>query len=243
MKIQYFSDVHLEFGQAELPVTEADVIVAAGDVGVGAGGVEWLKSSGKPTIYVAGNHEFYGGDIAGVQAEIGTAVAGSAIRFLECKSTEIGGVRFLGATLWTDFMGENARLMEALIDNMNDYHQITCDDRPLKPADLVAINHAARDWLEGELAVSHAGPTVVVTHHAPLFASWRGADNSVFKGAYCNNLSRLIIDYDIALWIHGHVHARSDYRANRVRVVCNPRGYDGYQLVDGFDPGRIIVVD
>ena len=63
MKIQFFSDVHLEFGPAPLPHTDADVIIAAGDVNVGASGVAWLKSSGKPTIYVAGNHEFDGRDL------------------------------------------------------------------------------------------------------------------------------------------------------------------------------------
>lgn len=242
MKIQYFSDIHLEFGPAGLPDCGADVIVAAGDVGVGAGGVEWLKASGKPTIYVAGNHEFYGGDIGGVQNDIRAAVAGSAVRYLECEATEIDGVRFLGATLWTDFLGENLRLMAALEDNMNDYNQISYDQRPLRPTDLLAINRAARAWLESELARGYDGPTVVVTHHAPLHASWHGAENSVFKGAYCNNLSRYIVDYDIALWVHGHVHARSDYRANGVRVVCNPRGYDGYQLVEGFDPARNVEV-
>ena len=44
MKIQFFSDIHLEFGPAELPLTDADIIVAAGDVGVGTTGAEWLKN-------------------------------------------------------------------------------------------------------------------------------------------------------------------------------------------------------
>lgn len=240
MKIQFFSDVHLEFGPAPLPLTAADVIVAAGDVNIGASGVEWLKASGKPTIYVAGNHEYYGGDIAQVQREIRAAVAGSAVRFLECDRTEIDGVRFLGTTLWTDFMGEDAELMETLRDNMNDYQQISYCGRLLEPTDLADINRASRAWLEAQLSRPYKGPTVVVTHHAPLFASWRASPSSVFKPAYCNDLSRLIQQYPIALWVHGHVHARSDYYANALRVVCNPRGYDGYQLVDGFDIERSV---
>lgn len=242
MKIQYFSDIHLEFGAAALPSTDADVIVAAGDVGVGAGGVDWLKSSGKPTIYIAGNHEYYGGDITAVQRDISAAVAGSQVHFLERETLELDGVRFIGTTLWTDFMGGNARLMATLREHMNDYQQITLDGRPLLPDDLVAINRTSRAWLEGELARDYPGKTVVVTHHAPLYASWRAAENSIFKSAYCNDLSRLLVDYPVALWLHGHVHARSDYRANSVRVLCNPRGYDGFQLVDGFDPARTIEV-
>lgn len=243
MKIQFFSDVHLEFGPAPLPVTDADVIVAAGDVNIGASGVAWLKASGKPTIYVAGNHEYYGGDLSQVQREIRTAVAGSAVRFLECDSAEIDGVRFLGTTLWTDFLGGDSAVMDTLRENMNDYQQIGYCGRLLDPRDLAAINRASRAWLEAQLASAFAGPTVVVTHHAPLFASWRSSPNSLFMPAYCNDLSRLIHRYPIALWIHGHVHARSDYHANAARVVCNPRGYDGYQLVDGFDIARQVEIN
>ncbi|MCC6709546.1 MAG: metallophosphoesterase family protein [Gammaproteobacteria bacterium] len=242
MKIQFFSDVHLEFGPAPLPHTDADVIIAAGDVNVGASGVAWLKSSGKPTIYVAGNHEFYGGDLHQVQNDIRAAVAGSAVRFLECDSVEIDGVRFLGTTLWTDFMGRDAEVMDNLRENMNDYHQISIRGRMLEPADLADINGAARAWLETQLATRFDGPTVVVTHHAPLFASWRANPDSPFRPAYCNDLSHLVHAYPVALWVHGHVHARSDYQANDLRVVCNPRGYDGYQLVDGFDITRYVEI-
>jgi Icc-related predicted phosphoesterase len=242
MRIQYFSDIHLEFGPAPLPATDADVIVAAGDIGVGASGVEWLRASGKPTIYVAGNHEYYGGDLPEVQQDIAAAAAGSNVHFLECASAEIDGTRFLGATLWTDFMGANVQLMEALREHMNDYQQIGYGGRGLVPQDLVAIHLASRDWLERELARPYSGRTIVVTHHAPLFASWHAAPTSIFKSAYCNNLSRLILDHRIDLWIHGHVHARSDYRANTLRIVCNPRGYDGYQLVDGFDAARSVAL-
>ena len=242
MKIQFFSDIHLEFGPAELPLTDADIIVAAGDVGVGTTGAEWLKTGGKPTLYIAGNHEYYGGDIATVQQDIQAAVAGTEIVFLECESAEFDGVRFLGATFWTNFMGENEKLMETLNQQMNDYQQITYQGRNLAPHDLAAINRKSSAWLEEELARGYDGKTVVLTHHAPLFASWRSSINSIFKGAYCNNLSRMIIDYPIDLWIHGHIHARSDYLANDLRVVCNPRGYDGYQLVDDFDAARTITV-
>ena len=242
MKLQYFSDIHLEFGDAELAATAADVIVAAGDIGVGSAGVEWLKAAGKPTIYIAGNHEYYGGDMAAVQRSIQAAVTGTEISFLECTTVEIDAVRFLGATFWTNFLGENEKLMDTMADHMNDFQQIRIEGRHLSPMDLANINRASSAWLETELAKEYAGKTVVVTHHAPLFASWDTSMNAIFKGAYCNNLSHLIIDYPIDLWIHGHVHSCSDYRANDLRVVCNPRGYDGYQLVEGYDPTRTLTL-
>ena len=72
-------------------------------------------------------------------------------------------------------------------------------------------------------------------HHAPLFDSWHAAPDSLYRGGYCNDLRDVFGAHAIDLWVHGHVHARSDYRAGPARVVCNPRGYDVFQLVDGFD--------
>ena len=242
MKIQFFSDIHLEFGDCPVTETDADVVVAAGDIDVGVNGVEWLKQLGKPTIYITGNHEFYGGDLESVNDDIRAATNHSNVHFLDCETKIIGDVRFLGATLWTDFMQGNVELIEALKVRMNDYQQIRCGIRELQPEDLISRNHKTVSWLESELARHHDGKTVVVTHHAPLPASWHLPANSLFKAAYCNNLSQVVLDYKIDLWIHGHVHARADYYANDLRVVCNPRGYDGYQLVDGFDSARTVEV-
>ncbi len=33
MKINYFSDVHLEWSKCPLPDTDADIVIAAGDIG------------------------------------------------------------------------------------------------------------------------------------------------------------------------------------------------------------------
>jgi len=61
MKIQVMSDLHLEFGAFEIPRTDADVIVLAGDIHVGIKAIDWIKNQTKPVIYVLGNHEYYYG--------------------------------------------------------------------------------------------------------------------------------------------------------------------------------------
>lgn len=65
MKIQVLSDLHTEFGDLFVPETNADVVVFAGDIGVGIDGLKWIESQeiDKPIIYVLGNHEFYNHDI------------------------------------------------------------------------------------------------------------------------------------------------------------------------------------
>jgi predicted phosphodiesterase len=242
MRIQYFSDIHLEFGPFEAPATDADVVVAAGDIGVGVDGINWLKQIGKPVIYVAGNHEYYLGQYQQIQRALATAAAGSSIHLLENSEVVIDGVRFVGATLWTDFDEGNPLMMREAQLGMNDYLHIGYGDGRLQPVHILQANAGSRAWLERALATGFGGKTVVVTHHAPSFRSWKNEPDSLFKHAYCSDLDRLLDKERVDLWIHGHIHYVSDYRQNGVRVLCNPRGYHGYQTVKGFDAAKTVEV-
>ncbi len=240
MKIQFFSDIHLEFGGFDLTDTDADVIVAAGDIGVGLQGIKWLLELDKPTIYVAGNHEYYGGDIVHTRAAIAELTASSKVWFLENEAVEIDGVRFLGATLWTDYLDGDADVMADAKRQMNDYQQIRCASRELTPEQLYDINWESRFWLSRELERPFQGKTAVVTHHAPTMQSWPESSTSDYSATYCNRLDDFLSRYDIDLWIHGHVHEVSDYEHADTRVLCNPRGYTGYQVIEGFSASKTV---
>lgn len=226
----------------ELPHTDADLIIAAGDIGVGIQGVRWLQDAGKPVLYVAGNHEYYGGDLFTTFVRLIGVSASGCVRVLENDSCTFGDVRFLGTTLWTDFERCDIERMALAHRHMSDYGQIRNQDNDLTPEQLVEANWLARHWLKDELDKPFSGKTVVITHHAPLFASWGGnyADN--YRGAYCNELSELIRGARIDLWFHGHVHTAFDYVAEGTRVLCNPRGYNGHQVVNGFDPYKVVEI-
>ncbi|MDD7984338.1 metallophosphoesterase family protein [Lentisphaera marina] len=61
MKIQISSDLHLKPCSFEIPDTDADAIVLAGDIHKSTRAIDWIrKQTERPVIYVAGNHEFYG---------------------------------------------------------------------------------------------------------------------------------------------------------------------------------------
>jgi hypothetical protein len=81
---------------------------------------------------------------------------------------------------------------------------------------------------------------VVCTHHTPSYASChpRYAHDKVMNGGYHSDLSELILDNpQIKLWTHGHTHDLFDYMIGTTRVVCNPRGYSGYEsIADRFLP-------
>ena len=103
MKLHILSDLHTEFAAFSPPETDADVVVLAGDIGVGLNGIEWAarRFPEVPVIYVPGNHEFYGHDI-GLTDEL-KAAAPPNIHVLNNGRLEFDGVRFLASTLWTDF--------------------------------------------------------------------------------------------------------------------------------------------
>ncbi|MEM7400833.1 MAG: metallophosphoesterase [Pseudomonadota bacterium] len=240
MKIQIISDVHLEFGSFELPDKDCDVLIAAGDIGVGLEGLDWLLTLDMPVVYIAGNHEYWGYDMQDLQDDLVDVSKGSNVRFLENKAAIIKGVRFLGCTLWTDFDNcDDEEMMEDLQHIMNDFRYISFNKTLITPGNLIDINRVSVEWLRRELAKSHDGPTVVVTHHAPSKKSWVADPDDYLKFAYCNKLEPLLKENDIDLWVHGHIHHTSDYIKNGTRVICNPRGYKGYQIVDNFDASKL----
>ena len=240
MRINYFSDVHLEFGEQSLPDTDADIVVAAGDIGVFNQGLTWLKAINKPVVYVAGNHEFYNSEYHQVLAMLRQECAGSNIQFLDKDEFVFQGVRFLGCTLWSDLFIQGEAKSVAIGKTLNDFRRIRFKDEVFNQTHFSFLHQEAKFWLEEQLAQPFKGKTVVVTHHAPTEWSWIDTPNALKKMAYCNDLKSLFHEYEIAAWFHGHVHNLGDYRIADARILSNTRGYVGRRMVTGFDINKVV---
>lgn len=103
MKLHVLSDLHLSVAAFDAPKTNADVVILAGDIARPKEAIAWASSFTQPVLYVPGNHEFYGGSMASTVQELKHLCGRSDIRVLDNDAAVIGGVRFLGTTLWTDF--------------------------------------------------------------------------------------------------------------------------------------------
>jgi Icc-related predicted phosphoesterase len=242
VQINYFSDLHLEFGDQDKPETHADIIVAAGDIGVFNQGVDWLKSLNKPVVYVAGNHEFYNSEYHRVLDMLREQCLGTQIQFLEKNQFCFQGVRFLGCTLWADLFVEGEEKAERLGRVINDFRTITFADVAFTPVQFSALYHDSKAWLREQLSLPFSGKTVVVTHHAPTAWSWINTSNGIKKIAYCNDLKSLFHEFEIAAWFHGHVHNQGDYRIADARILSNTRGYIGRHPVKGFDINKVVKI-
>jgi len=247
MKIHILNDLHIEFEDCEPPATDADVVILAGDIGVGMGGLRWAKDRfpDRPVIYVPGNHEFYHHDIALIE-ELKTQVPDN-IHVLNDDQVIIGDVRFLGSILWTDFalFGEADKFfaMQQARQQMTDFCIIQNNGQRFTPEDAIQLHAASRDWLAAMLVERFDGKTVVVTHHAPSSQSVHPRYASdLLTPAFASNLENLMDGYRAALWVHGHMHESYDYEIYGSRVVCNPRGYAPDAMNPDFMPDLVIEV-
>jgi len=251
VKLLLLSDLHLEVAPLTLPTAlDFDVAVLAGDIANPGHEVPaWVCRQpalrrAQAVVWVPGNHEYYDQHIA-VQADRMRAPAAAAdgppVVLLDGASRVIGGVRFIGCTLWTDFelridtadgpRSDPAAGWAAAQRSVVDYRVIDIDDpstrqpRKLQPSDTLALHRHQRAWLAQALAEPFDGATVVVTHHGPhrrsLAPSFAG---DWLSAAFISELPERFFGVP-ALWVHGHTHTSFDYRIGGCRVVCNPRGY------------------
>src|SRR5438552_11755926 len=125
MRLHILGDLHLEFGTAKVPATDADVVVLAGDIHLGREGRKWARShfQYKPVVYVLGNHEFYRHSLPDLTETLKRETDGGHIHLLENSAVEINGYTFLGCTLWTDFQlsADTEAAMQAAEGIMSDY--------------------------------------------------------------------------------------------------------------------------
>lgn len=172
-------------------------------------------------------------------------------------------VRLVGTTLWTDFdalgpqgvpshqatprptQSDPAHLLSQLLRSRdkafraaNYYLRKTGTTRHGEPflAEQVRIQGLeCQTWLRSALNTPFSGSTVVVTHFAP---SLRSADPryglTPGTAGFCNTLDDLLTRAQ--LWLHGHLHAPSDYVHRNCRVVANPLGYARKNEQGQFQP-------
>lgn len=251
MRIQLASDLHLEFdlprSPARLiePAPGADLLVLAGDIHSGIAGIEAFLGWPVPVLYVPGNHEFYGSEWRSTRQDMRAAAAGTNVYLLDNDHVVVDGVRFLGCTMWTDFLVRGTPQLTVMGNvgrGLNDYYVIKNEGARLKPEDTLADHLSSRAWLQAELAKPWPGPTVVVTHHAPHPRSIhpRYAGHRLSGGFY-SDLTELLRGAD--LWLHGHVHDSCSYQVAGCRVVANPAGYQRLGELENDEFGSDLVIE
>lgn len=247
MKIHLLSDLHLEEASFSPRAVEADVVVLAGDIATQGRAVAWARASfSQPVLFVPGNHDFYGGDLDATLRDMRAQAKGSNVHVLDNDEVVLGGVRFLGVTLWTDYRltGNEPLAQWDAQQTLKDFKAITeGGSRALIPSTLAQLHAQSCKFLLDKLCEPFAGKTVVLSHHAPtelsLSAAYRQAPGHL-NSAFASHLDRLM-GAPVALWLHGHTHDSVDLDLYGTRVRCNPRGCPG-GFNEAFDPELVLTV-
>ena len=267
MKIRIASDLHTEFLKASqvdvldtlVPRVEGEqdmVLVLAGDIVADIRAwsdsealdiyTPWLKELAgrhRAIIYVGGNHEGYMSSFkTAFDYMNGLAESCENFHVLENDSVVVDDVKFLGTTKWTPLDGSH--------DNF--YAQGMNDLRVISQFNVFKWRQnyqTARYFLETELPKEHDGPVVVITHHLPTYQSVHPRfHGSTYNACYFSREDDLIMEHKPTVWFHGHTHDSSDYVYEDydgnpcTRVVCNPYGYHGHELNEGYDPVKVVEI-
>lgn len=204
--------------------------------------------------YIMGNHEHYNGIFDYTVETMREFLEGTNVTVLENEWVKLKeDWSLFGGTLWTDYNNDDWFARRAAKDKMND-HQII---KKIKPKDRLNNPYGdtfgnflptdafdehrkcIKELREGQYDMTRIDDKkIIMTHHAPTARSVHPRfAGDILNYAYYTNLEDIMLDNaTVKYWFHGHMHDNHDYMVGECRVVCNPRGYAGYQLNEGFNP-------
>ena len=252
MQVNLISDLHLEFS-TNFSLPGGDVLIIAGDMCEAKNlkhtiYQDWVfenLTKYREVIYVMGNHEHYSLQVQKTKALAEDYLPDNVV-VLENETHVIDDVMFVGGTLWTDMnKGDPMTIMRCRQD-MTDYKHITMYDRykdayhKLTPEYTTVMHRATRDHIIAEADANPDKKIVVVTHMLPSVSaiSEEYKHDYHLNGAFASDLDDIIIAHpNIKTWCFGHTHSFIDMMVGSTRLLCNPRGYYGYeQRTKEFDP-------
>lgn len=268
MRCHYLSDLHLEAQSFDLALPKGDVLIVAGDLCHARcldparsdsysiaqrervlSFVDRALASFSHVLLIAGNHEHYDGVLEDTAELLRRHLPGVTV--LDNEAVEIGGVRFFGSTLWTNFDGGSPIAMDAVRRRMGEFFFVKTRQgngpgtlARFRPEDALREHEFAWNALQQAVGHDAAAPCVVATHHAPS----RQGLNPRFSGhdldaAYASNLDQSIQSLNkIAVWVHGHTHIAATYRiggtlvrTNAFGLVAKGQGVRGFSVKACFD--------
>ena len=248
MRIQYISDIHLEFMSKPPKIkVMAEVLCLAGDIGYPYSGIyrEFLikmNTDFKKVFIIAGNHEYYNSDKYGSHSidETNSMIQSiiinhklNNITFLNNSYELYNDVLFAGTTLWSKIPSTNMND----ICLMNDFKQIeglTYDTYNL-------LHYKSCHFIEKML--SDVGKeenyknkkVVMMSHHFPSFIlideNHAYSDTNCFYASKCDKF----FTAPIKAWIYGHTHTPNKTLINNIKFVCNPKGYPSENTIVKYE--------
>ena len=254
MKIQYASDLHLEFAdnwrilkQEEPMNVRGDILVLAGDIGyLGDDNYQthpfwdWASKNYQQVIVALGNHEFYKFyNLASMHDGLIGEIRPN-IHYYYNAIVHIQDIDIFVSTLWANIALEDAYITE---QSVTDFRRILYCEDILTFADFNREHKRCLEFVKQSVADSMAKHIIVVTHHVPSFQLMSPEFlGSHINGAFTVELADYIATSGIDYWIYGHSHRNIDKTIGTTRCVCNQFGYAFHNEHLAFDRNKIIEI-
>jgi predicted phosphohydrolase len=252
MKLQYASDLHLEFPENEgflkrnPLVPGGDILLLAGDIvpfaemDKHADFFSYISDNFKTTYWIPGNHEYYYSDIFDRSCYLNEKIKDNL--FLVNNISVIQkNVKFIFSTLWTSISPAN---QFEIRQRLSDFHAIKYNNKGLTTDHYNLLHEQCHSFLHEEISKTGVEKKVIVTHHVPTFMNYpekhRGDSlNEAFAVEMYNDVLRSVADF----WIFGHHHINMpDFKIGSTTLTTNQLGYVKYNECPGFDTKKIITI-
>lgn len=238
MKIQYASDLHLEFRenwrilrQEEPMDVRGDVLVLAGDIGyLGDDNYcthpfwDWASENFRQVIVALGNHEFYKYYNLQTMHDGLIGEIRPNVHYYYNKVIRIDkDIDIIVSTLWAHIDLKDAYQTE---HSVTDFHRIMYGEDLLTFSEFNKEHQRCLDFIVRSVAESNAKHKVLVTHHVPSFQLMSPEfGGSRINGAFTVELANYIERSGIDYWIYGHSHRNIDKIIGKTHCVSNQFGY------------------
>lgn len=251
MKIQYCSDLHLEFRENKKYLMEnpikpvGEILILAGDVVPFAlmqkheDFFDYISDHFKQTYWVPGNHEYYHSDLADRNGAIDEKIRTNL--FLVNNYQVIHeDVRLIFSTLWTRLSAQNQWNIQ---QGLSDFQVIRYKGGRLTPTVYNEQHTSNLSFIRQQLE-EPVDKTVVVTHHVPTFLNYPDKyKGDVLNEAFAVELYDLIEPSGVKYWIYGHHHELvPTFEIGATQLISNQLGYVRYQEHHGFNHQCIIEI-
>ena len=251
MKIQYYSDLHLEFPDNKEYILNnpiepiADILILAGDIvpfkiiDNHQDFFNHISRNFKTTYWMPGNHEYYYYNVDSSRF-LDTKIRENIFLVNNCIK-EISGVNIIFSTLWSNISESKRWLIQ---QSLSDFKVIKYNDHLFNVDDYNSLHKESLEFIQNALNETSDNKMVVVTHHAPTFVNYpeKYVDSKINE-AFASNLTELIEDNSIDFWIYGHHHSNvNEFQIDNTKLVTNQLGYIKYNENVGFNPKAYIEI-
>lgn len=250
MKIQYCSDLHLEFLDnrkwvlSNPIIPKGDILILAGDIVLfkemhqHQKFLDYVSEHFEHTFWIPGNHEYYNSDISKRSGSFEEQIRDN-VTLLNNTVKTINGVRLVFSTLWSHISPEKQFIIQ---QSLSDFKVIKYKDHLFNVDDYNTLHKESLEFIQNALTIKSSNKTIVVTHHAPTFVKYpEKYVNSKINEAFATNLTDLIQDSTIDYWIYGHHHSNiGEFQIGNTKLVTNQLGYVKYNENGGYNNKAII---